>query len=158
MMFPEAFKTPPVPATWKTNVHYHGWNVKLNRIFFANGLRKFPYHRPSLFNNLCYPGDPWRDATVSAEGLHVASTSTQPIFLSDGFHCSDLSVRNAVADPTVANVQTQALKYMATWLAEWKAPRPRSEEAPDVVARASSDDALVVKPINAWFRDPPVET
>lgn len=137
-MFPAAFKTPPVPNIAATNAAYDGWNVKIDRIFFANGMR-----------------DPWRDATVSAENHTVASTSTQPIFISDGFHCSDLSVRNAKVDATVENVQTHALKFMATWLSEWEAPKAREIEElekRDVAPTLVSSNA---KPINAWFREAP---
>jgi len=43
----------------------------------------------------------------------------QPIYLSDGFHCSDLQTANGVVDPTVANVQSAALAYMKMWLVDW---------------------------------------
>ncbi|TFY55376.1 hypothetical protein EVG20_g9337 [Dentipellis fragilis] len=65
-------------------------------------------------------GDPWRDATVSADNHTVASTPSQPIFVGDGFHCSDLKTSAAQVDPTIAKVQTAALGYMKTWLAEWR--------------------------------------
>ncbi|KAJ7591580.1 peptidase S28 [Mycena floridula] len=103
LMFPEAFPTPKIPNTDRTNIVYEGWDVKLDRIFFANGIR-----------------DPWRDATVSAEGLDVKSSLEMPIALGDGFHCSDLSYRNALVDPSIAAIQTEALHYMKTWLAKWK--------------------------------------
>ena len=64
-----------------------------------------------------YTGDPWREATVSADGLNKANTTTQPIYESDGFHCSDLSIENGVVDETVHAVQMAALEYMKTWLA-----------------------------------------
>lgn len=154
-MFREAFPKPPVPAAAKTNAVYKGWNVKLNRLFFANGQRK-RYLIPILILAHCLSpaGDPWRDATVSAEGLNVKSTPSQPIGFSDGFHCSDLSVRNAVVDSTVAAVQTQALASMKTWIAAWK---PTKREEPATVQLASrqtvSDGVDVgVKPVNAWFR------
>ena len=38
------------------------------------------------------------------------STPSQPLTISDGFHCSDLSTRNAAVDATVLSVQEQALK------------------------------------------------
>ncbi|KAI0645171.1 peptidase S28 [Trametes meyenii] len=104
--FPEAFKDLghlPVPNVAATNKAYHGWFVKENHLFFANGRR-----------------DPWREATVAADGLHFRSTPEQPLALSDGFHCSDLRTANAVVDPTVNAVQQQALKAIAGWVAEWK--------------------------------------
>ena len=66
------------------------------------------------------PGDPWRDATKSAEGTNFASTAGQPIAISDGFHCSDLLTAQAEADATVKAVQQQGLEAMVGWLAEWK--------------------------------------
>ena len=73
------------------------------RLFFATGVR-----------------DPWRDATVRADGVYVASTALQPIAEGDGFHCSDLIMANGAVDATVAAVQDEALGYMRAWLAEWK--------------------------------------
>ncbi|OJA10423.1 hypothetical protein AZE42_08964 [Rhizopogon vesiculosus] len=36
---PEAFASPPQPTTAVTNMIYAGWNVDVERLFFANGLR-----------------------------------------------------------------------------------------------------------------------
>lgn len=80
----------------------------------------------------------------------MKSTSSQPIAVSDGFHCSDLGVTNAVVDPTVAAVQAQALASMKTWLATWK-PTKR-EEPPLLVSRQTITEEAGVKPVNAWFR------
>ncbi|OAX31159.1 hypothetical protein K503DRAFT_777807 [Rhizopogon vinicolor AM-OR11-026] len=102
-MFPEVFASPPHPTTANTNMMYAGWNVSVERLFFANGLR-----------------DPWRDATVSADGLYRPSTPTMPIYEGDGFHCSDMITKSGIDDPTIAAVQETALEYMAEWLAEWK--------------------------------------
>ncbi|KAG2085941.1 peptidase S28 [Suillus discolor] len=101
-MFPEAFAYPPQPATAETNAMYAGWNVNVPRLFFANGLR-----------------DPWRGGTVSADGLNKPNTTSMPIYMSDGFHCSDLLTRNGMLDPTIAVVQEAGLGYMKEWLAEW---------------------------------------
>ena len=65
-------------------------------------------------------GDPWREATKSADGTNFQSTPWEPIAISDGFHCSDLLTRNAQVDETVAAVQTQALASMKEWLAGWE--------------------------------------
>ena len=73
--------------------------------------------------------DPWRDATLSAERIDVPSTEDQPIFMSNGFHCSDLRVRNAI-DPTVAKVQEEALKYFDKWLATYEQPSPPKPTPP----------------------------
>ncbi|KAG2357279.1 peptidase S28 [Suillus spraguei] len=102
-MFPEAFASPPNTHTAKTNAMYAGWNVNVSRLFFANGLR-----------------DPWRGATVSADGLNKPNTTNMPIYESDGFHCSDMFIDNGAVDPTIAVVQAAALMYMKEWLAEWK--------------------------------------
>jgi hypothetical protein len=40
-MFPAAFKTPPTPNTALTNSKFHGWNVRINNLFFANGIRTY---------------------------------------------------------------------------------------------------------------------
>lgn len=103
MYFPEAFPDPPFPDTSNINTLYEGWDVSLDRIFFATGIR-----------------DPWREATLSAQGLNVQSTDEMPIGLSDGFHCSDLSTTTGAVDATVGTVQASALASMSTWLKEWK--------------------------------------
>ncbi|KAG1770250.1 serine carboxypeptidase S28-domain-containing protein [Suillus occidentalis] len=102
-MFPDAFAYPPQPTTAETNVMYAGWDVDIPRLFFANGLR-----------------DPWREATVSADGLNKPNTTSRPIYEGDGFHCTDLVVQNGIVDATVAAVQEAGLMYMKAWLAEWK--------------------------------------
>jgi hypothetical protein len=43
-----------------------------------------------------------------------------PIYEGDGFHCTDLVVRNDIVDSTVLAVQEAGLMYMKEWLAEWK--------------------------------------
>ncbi|KIM91231.1 hypothetical protein PILCRDRAFT_59170 [Piloderma croceum F 1598] len=102
-LFPEQFSEPSAPNVDATNSAYGGWTVNVTRLFFANGQR-----------------DPWRDVTVSADGQNIQSSPTQPIFVSDGFHCSDLSTAAGLVDPTIAHVQSEALSYMKTWLADWK--------------------------------------
>lgn len=103
MYFPEAFPDPPFPDTSNINTLYEGWDVSLDRIFFATGIR-----------------DPWREATLSAQGLNVQSTDEMPIGLSDGFHCSDLLTTTGAVDATVGKVQASALVSMSAWLKEWK--------------------------------------
>ncbi|KAG1833222.1 peptidase S28 [Suillus subalutaceus] len=102
-MFPQVFASPPDTPTAKTNAMYAGWNVDVPRLFFANGLR-----------------DPWRGGTVSADGLNKPNTTSMPIYMSDGFHTSDMIMDNGIADPTIAVVQKAGLMYMKKWLAEWK--------------------------------------
>ena len=77
--------------------------MNTSNLFFANGQR-----------------DPWRDATVSADGTHFQSTSKQPIYEGDGFHCSDLITKNGQVDPTVQEVIDAGLQALGGWLAEWK--------------------------------------
>lgn len=62
-------------------------------------------------------GDPWRGASVSADGLHKVNTTMQPIYESDGFHGSDILTANGLVDDTVRAVQVAALEYMKEWLA-----------------------------------------
>jgi len=103
LMFPQAFPKPPQINVDKTNIKYKGWNVHVNHLFFANGQR-----------------DPWREATVSADGLNIQSTSQQPIAVGDGYHCSDLSTANANVDNTVKAVQTKALAAIGPWIAAYR--------------------------------------
>lgn len=66
-------------------------------------------------------GDPWRDATVSADGTDFSSTSMQSIAVGDGFHCSDYYAQNA-QDPTIAAVQNKGLAAIQEWLSSWTPP------------------------------------
>lgn len=100
-MFPKAFSATSVPKADAVNAKFRGWDVKIDRLFFANGQR-----------------DPWREATMSADGLKVQSTDRQPIAVSDGFHCSDLSTATGNVDATVKAVQQKALASFHVWLAE----------------------------------------
>ena len=61
-------------------------------------------------------GDPWREATVSADGHVLASTAQQPIAEGNGFHCSDLISDNGAVDSTVLAVQKQGLATIGGWL------------------------------------------
>ncbi|KAH7925534.1 peptidase S28 [Leucogyrophana mollusca] len=103
-MFPQKFTKPPTPSTAATNKEYGGWDIKVDKVFFATGLR-----------------DHWRDSTLSADGLHHANTSSQPIYETDAYHGSDMSTANGLVDPSVLRVQQAGLAYMKTWLAEWHA-------------------------------------
>ncbi|KAI6044408.1 hypothetical protein EDC04DRAFT_2642407 [Pisolithus marmoratus] len=100
--FPQKFNSPPQPAVAQVNEEYQGWGVEVDRLFFANGQR-----------------DPWREATVSSDFIYKASTDTQPIYVGDGFHCSDMITESGVVDASIAKVQSAALWYMKTWLAGW---------------------------------------
>lgn len=38
-MFPQKFSSPPTPSVAEVDFMYAGWNVNVDRLFFANGLR-----------------------------------------------------------------------------------------------------------------------
>lgn len=101
-LFPTTFADNHVPDIEAFNQRYQGWDVKMKRIFFANGKN-----------------DPWRELTVSALNSTTSSTDDQPIGFSNGFHCSDLVVAAGVADPTILDVQNKFIGYVETWLGEW---------------------------------------
>ncbi len=68
-----------------------------------------------------HEGDPWREATVAAQGVNPsANPAMQPHLDSDGFHCSDLLIREGAASAQVKSVQDQAVSTMAKWIEEWK--------------------------------------
>ena len=91
--------------------------------------------------------------TLSADGLNVQSTSTQPIVVGDGYHCSDLGTKAGKVDSTVANVQTQSLKYMKTWLAAWT-PSYNSSSRRRATRNLTPEIQLIGgdKPTSAWSR------
>ncbi|KAG9221311.1 hypothetical protein CCMSSC00406_0009422 [Pleurotus cornucopiae] len=138
--FPQRF--PEIPSTVdveKINAAYGGWDVQIDRIFFANGAR-----------------DPWLDATMSATGLDIPSTETQQIgLMASGFHCSDLSARSAI-DPTVAEVQQQALAAFKKWLSTWEPSEAEEFVAPSITPtidnRVVPERVIEGKPQNGWFR------
>ncbi|KAL1734330.1 peptidase S28 [Schizophyllum commune] len=106
--FPDYFPETPVPNVNATNTAYKGWDVQEDRLFFANGIK-----------------DPWREATMSAEGVTTKSTDRQPIKIGDGIHCSDLSAKAGKADETIRAVQESALEYLHTWIGEWKTEKAK---------------------------------
>ena len=65
-------------------------------------------------------GDPWKEATVAADGCANSGSDTQPHLLSDGFHCSDMLVREGAASASVKTVQDSAVSYVAQWISEWQ--------------------------------------
>ena len=89
-----------------------------------------------FFSSVPFLGDPWREATTSASGSPAVSTAEEPIGISDGFHCSDLSTTNGKVDSTVLAVQQEALKSIQGWLADFK-PTNGSPKSPH---RRSADD------------------
>lgn len=57
---------------------------------------------------------------MAADGTTAKSTPQQPVTISDGFHCSDLSSQEGIDDPTIKAVQTQALEAIHGWLQGFK--------------------------------------
>ncbi|KAF8513795.1 serine carboxypeptidase S28-domain-containing protein [Gautieria morchelliformis] len=98
--FPKAFPTPPTPKAVNTNAKFKGWNVNLDRLFFANGKQ-----------------DPWREATVSSDFHPRLSSPSQPIFVGNGFHCSDLLVEASV-DPTIKVVTDAGVATLTRWISQ----------------------------------------
>lgn len=68
---------------------------------------------------MAHAGDPWREATVAADGSTSTGSDLQPHLLSDGFHCSDLLVDQGQASAKVKSVQDTALTYFEKWHAAW---------------------------------------
>ncbi|KAL0066152.1 hypothetical protein AAF712_006776 [Marasmius tenuissimus] len=138
-MFPDVFSDAPPDmegGVERTNEKFGGWDLKVDRLFFANGIR-----------------DPWREATVAAEGLNKESTDRQVLTLSDGFHCSDLSTATGAIDDTVGAVQKKALETFKGWLAEWPAEKKKREESRMV--RRETESASP-KRLHSWDRTPEV--
>ncbi|KAI0628443.1 peptidase S28 [Trametes polyzona] len=104
--FPGAFtnvsSSVDVPNARGVNTVYKGWSTTTERLIFANGIN-----------------DPWREATVAADGSTNTGSEMQPHLLSDGFHCSDLLTSEGDASAKVKSVQDTALTYLEKWLAEW---------------------------------------
>ncbi|KAH8118766.1 serine carboxypeptidase S28-domain-containing protein [Phellopilus nigrolimitatus] len=101
--FPNKFSTATDPRADATNTAYGGWDLNVDRLFFANGKR-----------------DPWRDATTSSDSHTRESTGLMPVAESDGFHCTDLISEAGELDDTVRAVQQQALSSLAAWLGAWQ--------------------------------------
>ncbi|RXW13086.1 hypothetical protein EST38_g12768, partial [Candolleomyces aberdarensis] len=82
---------------------YNGWNTMANRVFVVNGRR-----------------DPWLEVTLSATEANAASTDIRPIYLTNGFHGSDISHANAVVEPSIGEVWNQALTTFPRWVSEFE--------------------------------------
>ncbi|KAI0368439.1 peptidase S28 [Pilatotrama ljubarskyi] len=85
------------------NMKYGGWNTTTERLIFVNGQR-----------------DPWREATVAADGVSNQGTDLQPHLLGDGFHCSDMIMADGQVSPAIGAAQEKAIEYLRKWLADWK--------------------------------------
>lgn len=81
---------------------------------------------------------------MSAETQNIHSTLSQPIAISDGFHCSDLSTKTGAVDATVDAVQKKALGYFKLWLAEWRLIGK--------VGWKRDTAAIAPKPVNAFAK------
>ncbi|KAB5588585.1 Serine carboxypeptidase S28 [Ceratobasidium theobromae] len=124
--FPTTFPQARPPNTSHINAKYGGWNIRAPRLFSTNGKR-----------------DPWREATVSSDFNPRESTDLQPIVVSEGFHTSDLQVRNGAADKTVYAVQQLAVAYFTKWVKEWQTEHPEAVKGGAVI---EIDPAKLVAP------------
>ena len=80
---------------------------------------------------------------MSTDFVHVASTDSQPIAESDGFHCTDLIISAGRTDVTVQQVQDLASAYMGKWIAQWHAANPK---APPGVNATFPDPSMLPHP------------
>ncbi|EJF57333.1 hypothetical protein DICSQDRAFT_69770 [Dichomitus squalens LYAD-421 SS1] len=103
--FPGAFgyNATASPDAAGLNSAYKGWDTTAEHLIFASGTR-----------------DPWREATVAADGATNIGSDLQPHLLSDGFHCSDLLIQETAASPQTKSVQDIAVSYITQWISEWK--------------------------------------
>ncbi|KAF8520564.1 serine carboxypeptidase S28-domain-containing protein [Gautieria morchelliformis] len=127
-MFPKAFPTPPTPKAVATNAKFKGWNVNLDRVFFANGKRASHWFLLT----------PSREATVSSDFHHRLSSPSQPIFVGNGFHCSDMVVMASV-DPTIKVVMDAGVATLTKWVSQW----PRSSYTISALDSAPSPPPFV---------------
>ncbi|KAH9936834.1 peptidase S28 [Epithele typhae] len=85
------------------NSRYWGWNVTTPRLVFVNGEQ-----------------DPWREATVGADGANPSFDSAlQPHLMHDMFHCSDL-IFSAGNTDKMREVQKEALEVIVGWMQDWR--------------------------------------
>lgn len=122
----DAFQGAFTSSTFETRVRasaekYLGWGSNADRLFIVNGDR-----------------DPWLEVTHSAAEARIASSSRRPIFLTDGFHCSDISISNAIS-PSIAEVHAAAQTIFPQWLKEFKpVEKPSSVTASEQSTSAGS--------------------
>lgn len=72
---------------------------------------------------MVHTGDPWRDTTMSAKSQSPHVNALQQVYLTQGFHCSDLTLDTAL-DPTIVEVQRRTVQAMKIWLRSYR-PRTR---------------------------------
>ncbi|KAF4615694.1 hypothetical protein D9613_012558 [Agrocybe pediades] len=120
--FPGAFESNTiadrVAITSKT---YGGWNVSSNRLFVVTGSR-----------------DPWLYATFSAPSQNISSTDVRPINMGDGFHCSDLSVREGEFSQSIFNIQQKAITTFSAWVGNFTPQEVSATVAPIVPSTTTS--------------------
>lgn len=122
-MWPDHFKSSPVPKTAATNREFQGWDLNVKRLFIANGNRESISSHYLIVIRSRTLEDPWRECTTSSDYHPRQSTADQPIFTSNGFHCSDLNIPNNV-DPTVKAVQDLGIAYLGKWIQDWRQQHP----------------------------------
>ncbi|RXW23935.1 hypothetical protein EST38_g1914 [Candolleomyces aberdarensis] len=81
---------------------YKGWSTMADRVFIVNGRR-----------------DPWLEVTLSATEANISSTDLRPIYLTNGFHCSDMTYVNAIVEPSLGEVWNQALTTFPRWVSDF---------------------------------------
>lgn len=92
-----------------TNKYTKGWALnETTRLTWTNGQH-----------------DPWRTSGVSSEfrpGGALNGTSKAPVnVIPDGFHCSDLILKNGVVNEGVQAVIDREVKQIVEWVAEFYA-------------------------------------
>lgn len=111
-----------------------------------NAFTKGWSDRPT--KNLLYVNgefDPWRTSGVSSQfrpavpggagkggnsgkNETIASSATPVLIIPDGGHCSDLSLRNAAANPGVRSIVAQEVAILSGWVRGFYALRRRGVE------------------------------
>lgn len=101
----------PQESTTTTNLYTTGWFEPLKatsntRLLWVNGEH-----------------DPWRTSGVASQfrpgGPWQGSANAPALLIPDGFHCSDLRLYNAQANPGVQAVVNQAVAQMVKWVGEY---------------------------------------
>ena len=75
--------------------------------------------KTNIISALHVLGDPWLEVTLSATEANTSSTDLRPIYLTDGFHCSDMTYVNAVVEPSLGEVWNQALTTFPRWVSDF---------------------------------------
>ncbi|KAH9936837.1 peptidase S28 [Epithele typhae] len=89
----------PVLNALKVNSDHNGWNTTRPHLIFANGWR-----------------DPWRQATVAADGVQASHSDKQLRLIADGAHCSDSFITHS--NKQIEALQQTAIQRMVDWFVE----------------------------------------